>query len=84
MCGQASYLATALVHHTRATTEVADALQRGLTELAADGAVDLIAPKLLLARFLAENGAPFGRARASYRAAVLEAIFGGQELAGRK
>jgi urease accessory protein len=84
MCGQASYLATALVHHTRATTGIADALQRGLAELAADGGVDLIAPKLLLARLLAQNGAPFGRARASYRAAVLETIFGGQELAGRK
>ncbi len=46
--------------------------------------VDLIAPRLLLARFLAGNGAPFGRARASYRSSALRSIFGGSELAGRK
>jgi urease accessory protein UreH len=84
MCGRAPYLATALVHHPRGTTEIADALQRVLAEPAVGAAVDLVAPRLLLARFLAENGASFSRARASYRSAVLDTIFGGQELAGRK
>jgi urease accessory protein UreH len=84
MCGGAPYLATTLVHHPGGTTEIAEALQWGLAEPAVAAAVDLVAPRLLLARFLAENGAPFGRARASYRSAVLETIFGGQELAGRK
>lgn len=85
MCGGAPYLATALVHHDRATSETADALHREMAEV--DGvraAVDLIAPRLLLARFLAGNGAPFGRARASYRTFVLRSIFGGPQLAGRK
>ena len=85
MCGGAPYLATALVHHDRATSETADALHREMAEV--DGvraAVDLIAPRLLLARFLAGNGAPFGRARASYRTFALRSIFGGPQLAGRK
>ena len=41
-------------------------------------------PRLLIARFLAGNGAPFGCARASYRTSVLRSIFGGPELAARK
>jgi urease accessory protein len=85
MCGAAPYLATALVHHARATSETADALHRQVAGLGGvRGAVDFIAPRLLLARFLAENGAPFGRARASYRTLALRSMFGGTELAGRK
>jgi urease accessory protein len=85
MCADAAYLATALVHHAGATTETADALYRavaGLDEVRAG--VDLIAPGLVLARFLAANGAPFARARASYRRLALESIFGGPELLTRK
>ena len=85
MCGGAPYLATALVHHQRATADVADALHREVTALAGvRTAVDLVAPQLLLARFLAGNGASFDRARASYRTFALRSIFGGLELAGRK
>jgi urease accessory protein len=85
ICGGAPYLATALVRHEGAGPETADALHREMAELAGvRSAVDLLQPRLLLARFLAGNGAPFARARASYRTAVLRAIFGGAELAGRK
>ena len=85
MCGGAPYLATALVHHASATAETAGALHREVAAI--DGVragVDLIAPRLVLARFLAAHGAPFARARASYRTLALESIFGGPELAPRK
>jgi urease accessory protein UreH len=85
MCAGAAYMATALVHHAGATTETTDALYRavaGLDEVRAG--VDLIAPGLVLARFLAANGAAFARARASYRTLALESIFGGPELLTRK
>lgn len=85
MCAGAPYLATALVHHAGATSETADALHREVAEL--DGVragVDIIAPGLVLARFLAANGASFARARASYRTLALESIFGRPELLTRK
>ena len=47
-------------------------------------AVDLVAPGLIAARMTAVDGAPFGRFRASYRAAALDGIFRSPELAGRK
>jgi urease accessory protein len=85
VCAGALYLATALVHHAGATAETADALHREVAELAGVRAgVDLIAPRLVLARFLAGNGAPFGRARASYRTLALRSIFGEPELGARK
>lgn len=84
-CGGARYLATAIVHREGAGAEAAEALHREMAEVpGVRSAVDLLAPRLLLARFLAGNGAPFARARASYRTAVLRSIFGGAELAGRK
>lgn len=85
MCAGATYLATALVHHAGATTETADALYRAVAELdEVRAGVDLIGPGLVLARFLAANGAPFARARASYRTLALESIFGGPALPTRK
>ena len=85
MCGDADYLSTTLVHHAGATADTAEALHRAMTPCAGvRSAVDLIAPRLVLARFMAINGASFGQARASYRTAALGAIFGGQELAARK
>ena len=84
-CGGAPFIATSLAHHERVTVESAEMLHRELTGIGGvRGAADLVAPGLLLARFLAGNGAPFGRARASYRALVLRSIFGRPELAGRK
>jgi urease accessory protein UreH len=85
MCGHATYVATALAYHHSADAEAAGALHRASARVTGvTSAVDLIAPRLLLARFLAETGAPFSRARASYREFVLQSIFGRQELAGRK
>lgn len=85
MSGGAAYLATTLVHHAGATSAIADALYRAVAGLAdVRTGVDLIAPDLVLARVLAANGAPFARARASYRKLALESIFGGPELLARK
>jgi urease accessory protein UreH len=84
-CGDAAYLATALVHHADATAEAAEALYRvaaGFSGVAAG--VDLIEPRLVLARFLAATGAPFARARASYRTFASKTIFGRPELLARK
>jgi len=82
----ARYFATALVHHSDATAEVAETWQREAA--AATGTVqvgvDAVAPALVVARFVAADGAPFGRARASYRAAALRDIFRSPELAMRK
>jgi urease accessory protein UreH len=85
MCGTSCYMATTLVYHQSANAEHAESLHREMARATGVGAaVDLIAPGLLLARFLAGNGASFSAGRASYRASVLRSIFGGQELAGRK
>ncbi len=85
MCGGDTYLATALVHHEGATAGTAEAAYRlaAAVDEVRTG-VDLIAPRLVLARFLASNGAPFARARASYLSFVSKTIFGGPELLARK
>jgi len=86
VAGGAHYVATTLVHHADATAELAGAWQ--LEVATADNAVqvgvDAVAPDLIVARFLAGDGAPFARARASYRAAALRDIFRSPELATRK
>jgi urease accessory protein UreH len=85
IAGGARYLATALVHHPDATTEAAAALHQGLAGLpGVHGGADLVARRLVAARLLAGNGAPFSRARASYRRLALESIFRAPELAARK
>jgi urease accessory protein UreH len=85
MAADAPYLATALVRHRDGTPEAAEALHRSLAELSGVRAgVDLVAPGLIVARFLASNGVAFGRARASYRTRALRSIFGGPELVPRK
>ena len=81
----ANYLATTLVHHERATADVTDACQQAMAEH--DGVragVDLVEPGLAVARLMATEGAPFDRARASYRALTARAIFGGPPLLMRK
>jgi len=88
IAGGARYIATSLVHHPDACGEVAEAWQHE-SAAAADHntvqvAVDAVAPGLIVARFLSPDGAPFARARASYRAAVLRDIFRRPELATRK
>jgi hypothetical protein len=49
-----------------------------------DGGVDLVAARLAVARFMARDGASFGRARTSYRALALRSIFDRPELVARK
>jgi urease accessory protein UreH len=85
LAGTACYLATALVHHPDVTTGRVEALHRHVAELSGvDGGVDLVAARLAVARFMARDGASFGRARTSYRAMALGSIFGGPELVARK
>src|SRR5712691_536647 len=83
--GGANYLATALVRHLNATTETVEALHRRIAELGGVSAgVDLVEAGLAVARFMGSTGAPFSRARASYRTLAVRSIFGGPELVMRK
>jgi urease accessory protein len=85
VAADATYLATALVHHPNATRETAGALHDHAARL--DGVragVDLVTAGLAVARFMGAKGGPFGRARASYRTFALQSIFGGPELVTRK
>src|SRR6185295_7161393 len=85
LAGEACYLATALVRHPDVTTDRVEALHRHVAELSGvDGAVDLVAARLAVARFMARDGASFGRARTSYRAAALRSIFDRPEFVARK
>jgi urease accessory protein len=86
VAGGARYIATTLVHHPDATAELADAWQREAAAVnsTVQVGVDAVAPDLIVARVLAADGAPFARARASYRAAALRDIFRSPELATRK
>ena len=81
----ANYLATALVHHVRASADIAAACQRAL-DVSGDvtAGVDLVEPGLAVARVMAAAGAPFDRARAVYRTLVARSIFGGPEFVMRK
>jgi urease accessory protein UreH len=86
VAGGARYFATSLVHHRDATSDVAEGWQRTLAmpDAGLQAGIDLVAPRLIVARTTAVDGAPFGRFRASYRAAALADIFRSPELAGRK
>jgi len=79
IAGDAHYAATALTYHERATADTAESLQRTMEAAAGDGVrvgVDLVAPRLLVGRFVGSSGAPFAAARASYQHLVLASIFG--------
>jgi urease accessory protein UreH len=79
VAGGTHYAATALVHHERATTDIAESLQHAIEAAAGEGVqvgVDLVDPRLLVGRLLGSCGAPFSAARASYRQLVLGSIFG--------
>ena len=85
IAADAHYMATALVHHPRATTESAEALHRVFAELGGGrAAVDLVATRIAVARFMGADGASFARARASYRTLAVQSIFGGPEPVMRK
>ena len=77
IAGAARYLATILVRHPNASSEIAERWHRALVP-ANDGvraAVDLVAPQLIAARVASADGAPFSRFRASYRATALDRSF---------
>ena len=83
--GGANYVATAIVHDTRATTDRVETIHRELQKV--DGiraGVDLVEPRLMLARLLAAEGAPFARARAALRGMTLASIFESPQLVCRK
>jgi urease accessory protein UreH len=85
IAGGANYVATTLVHHPRVTADEVDALHRRLA--VRDGihlALDLLEPRLMIGRAMAQSGAPFAAARAAMRATVLESVFQNPCLAGRK
>ncbi len=86
IAGGARYVATFLVYHRGATGEVAEAWQREMAAASesVQTGVDAVAPGLIVARLLAADGAPFCRARASYRAFALRDIFREPELVTRK
>jgi urease accessory protein len=82
---EATHLATMLVCHARADRDAVDSVQCRLAESGLGGiGVDLLEPGVVVARLMESGGAAFARARASYRAFVMEAIFGGAEPVARK
>lgn len=83
LAGPARYLATALVHHERATADAAEALQGGTGQDVAAG-VDLIKPGTIAGRIMARDGAPFARARAAFLALAQATIFGAPARTARK
>lgn len=83
VAGRARYLATALVHHERATAAAAEALQSATASAAAAG-VDLIGPHTIVARVLASDGPLFARARALFLSQAQAAIFGAPGRTARK
>jgi urease accessory protein UreH len=85
VAGAATYVATAIVHHARATDDTAQVIHDALA--ACEGtraAVDLVEPRLLVSRIMATRGAAFAAARAACRRLSLDTIFASPELAGRK
>jgi urease accessory protein UreH len=85
VAGQMNYLATTIVHHRRVDADATDALWRELQTLDdIRSGVDLVSPGVLVARFMAERGAPFAAARARCRQIVLKTLFESPQLVGRK
>ena len=85
MAGEAGYIGTTLVHHARASSESVQAMHAALAAIdGAHAAVDLVEPRLLVARTMTAHGIPFAGARAAARRLALETIFESPHLAGRK
>ena len=85
VAAQGNYLGTTIVHHQRATGEVAEQLQAELEAACLCGsAVDLTSAHLLIARFLGSRGPSFAAARDFVRRFVLAGMFDSPQLAGRK
>jgi len=85
IAGDATYLATALVHHDCADADSARAIHDALgAENGTRAAVDLVEPRLLVTRLMASDGAAFAAMRARWRRLTLESIFRSPQLVGRK
>jgi len=85
IAGGTNYVATTLAHHPRATADEAEALHRRLADVrGVSGAVDLLEPRLMIARTIAPHGAAFAAARNLVRHALLDTVFQSPVLAGRK
>jgi urease accessory protein UreH len=82
--GTARYFATTIVHHRDASSDIAERWHRASASDCVRAATDLVAPRVLVTRAAAVDGAPFARFRASNRAAALDDIFCAPELAARK
>jgi urease accessory protein len=79
------YFATTLVHHPRATSDEVEALHRRVEPIeGARAVVDLLEPRLMIARVMAPRGPAFAAARTVIRTAVLDTVFEKPTLAGRK
>jgi urease accessory protein len=83
--GDAHYAGTTIVYHEEATLALAERLHRELIGIAGvSTGVDLADRRLLVARFLAAGGAPFARARSTFRDGALDAVFGTPALVVRR
>lgn len=79
------YVGTSLIYHADATSEFAERVQRRLDDIERLRAgVDLVEPRLVAGRFLAETGPPFALARRAFRDAALDAVFKTPELVVRR
>jgi urease accessory protein len=85
IAADATYLNTALLRSSAATAAASDAIQRALAAATpVQGAVDLVEPRLIVARLMANCGAAFARGRTVLRDAAVDAIFPGAAVVGRK
>jgi len=83
VAGRARYIATALVHHPRATAAAAEALQSA-TAAGAHAGVDLVGPEAIVGRILASDGAAFSRARTAFLSQAQKIIFEAPGWTARK
>jgi urease accessory protein UreH len=85
MASEARYLGTTIVRASSATAGTADVLQRELSALrGVAGGIDMVEPRLIVARLAAVLGPPFAAARNAIRRRTLELIFNRARLVGRK
>ena len=83
VAGRASYVATAIVRHPRATAAAAEVLQSA-TAAGALAGVDLLGPRTIVGRILASDGAAFSRARTAFLSQAQKIIFEGSGWTARK
>lgn len=85
MAGDARYAGSAIVHHEAATADLAEHVHRRLADVEGlAAAVDLVEPRLMIARVLAASGPPFARARSIVRGVTLDSVFRNPRLVVRR